>query len=113
MQKILINDAIQYLVNFLPLTNTQKTYRLRNLFKKNEPLEWGDDQEKDFNLIKLILTETLWLARYAKDKVNMVTTDASKTGLGITLSQNQDRGELKPIAFCSRFLDDTEKLFNW
>ena len=75
-------------------------------------MEWGDDQEKDFNLIKHFLTENILLARYAKDKVNMVTTDAIKTGLGIKLSQNQDRGELKPIAFGSRFLDDTKNLFN-
>ena len=42
----------------------------------------------------------------------MVTTDASKTGLGITLWQKQDNGEMKPIAFGSRYLNDTEKNYS-
>ena len=56
-----------------------------------------------------MLTDKPCLAHYAKDKCNMVTTDASKFGLGITLWQKQDDGEIKPIAFGSRFLNDTEK----
>ena len=42
----------------------------------------------------------------------MVTTDASKTGLGITLWQKQDDGEMNPIAFGSRYLNDTEKNYS-
>ena len=48
-----------------------------------------------------MLTEEPALAHYAKDRDNIVTTDASKTGLGITLWQRQSDGELKPIAFGS------------
>ena len=39
-----------------------------------------------------MLTEGPCLAEYAKDKANIVTTDASTTGLGITLWQKQDDG---------------------
>ena len=59
-----------------------------------------------------MLTDKPCLAHYAKDKCNMVTTDASKTGLGITLWQKQDNGEIKPIAFGSRYLNDTEKNYS-
>ena len=59
-----------------------------------------------------MLTDKPCLAHYAKDKCNMVTTDASKTGLGITLWQKQDNGELKPIAFGSRYLNNTEKNYS-
>ena len=52
------------------------------------------------------------LAHYKKDKDNIVTTDASKTGLGITLWQKQADGELKPIAFSSRFLNDSETKYS-
>ena len=45
-----------------------------------------------------MLTEVPCLAHYAKDKDNMVTTDPSKIGLGITLWQKQDNGEIKPIS---------------
>ena len=43
---------------------------------------------------------------------NLVTMDASKTGLGITLWQKQDSGDMKPIAFGSRYLNDTEKNYS-
>ena len=56
-----------------------------------------------------MLTEDPCLAHYAKDKDNKVTTDASTTGLGITIWQKQDNGNTKPIAYGSRYLNDTEK----
>ena len=59
-----------------------------------------------------MLTEGQCLAHYAKDKDNMVTTDASETGLDITLWQKQDEGKIKPIAYGSRYLIDTEKKYS-
>ena len=103
--------AIQYMAKFLPKLSEQ-TDRLRKLLKKNEPWIWGPEQETDFNRIKQMLTEGPCLAHYAKDKDNMVTTDASKTGLGITLLQKQDDGNIKPIAYGSRYLNDTEKNYS-
>ena len=43
---------------------------------------------------------------------NIVTTDGSTTGLGITLWQKPDDGNTKPIAHGSRYLDDTEKKYS-
>ena len=45
---------------------------------------------------------------YAKEKDNIVTIGANTTGLGITLWQKQDNGNTKPIAYRSRYLNDTE-----
>ena len=59
-----------------------------------------------------MLTEEPCLAHYAKDREIIVTTDASKTGLGITLLQKQSDGEIKPIAFGSRYLNDSEKNYS-
>ena len=59
-----------------------------------------------------MLTEGPCLAHYAKEKDNIVTTDASTTGLGITLWQKQDDGNTKPIAYGSRYLNETEKILN-
>ena len=100
--------AIQYLAKFLPRLS-ERTDRLRKLLKKNTEWKWATEQENDFLMIKKMLTEEPALAYYAKDKENIVTTDASKTGLGKTLFQKQSNCELKPIAFGSRFLNDTEK----
>ena len=59
-----------------------------------------------------MMTDKPCLAHYAKDKCYMVTTDASKTRLRITLWQKQDNGEIKPIAFGSRYLNDTKKNYS-
>ena len=48
---------------------------------------------------KKMLTEGSCLANCAKDKDSMVTTDTSKTELGITLCQKQEDGNIKPIAY--------------
>ena len=103
--------AIQYMAKFL-LKLSERTDRLRKLLKKNEPWKWGPEQETDFNRIKQLLTEGPCLAHYAKDKHNMVTTDASKTVLGITLWQKQDDGNITPIAYGSRYLNNAEKNYS-
>ena len=41
-----------------------------------------------------------------------MTTDASTTGLGIILWQKQDDGNTKPIAYGSRYLNETEKKYS-
>ena len=76
---------------------------------KDSIWNWGKEQDEDFIKIKEMLTEEPCLAHYAKDRENIVTTDASKTGLGITLWQKHSDGEIKPIAFGSRYLKDTEQ----
>ena len=68
--------AIQYMAKFLPKLSEQ-TDRLRKLLKKKEPWTWGPEQETDFSRTKQMLTGGPCLAHYAKDKDNMVTTDAS------------------------------------
>ena len=103
--------AIQYMAKFLPKLS-ERTDKLRKLLKKNEPWNWEEEQQKNFEKIKQMLTEGPCLAHYAKDKENIVTTDASTTGLGITLWQKQHDGNTKPIAFGSRYLNDTEKKYS-
>ena len=46
-----------------------------------------------------MLTEAPCLAHYANDKDNMVTTDASKIGIGITFWLKQGDRNIKPIAY--------------
>ena len=91
---------------------SERTDRLRKLLKKNTEWRWETEQQNDFETIKKMLTEEPALAQYAKDRDNIVTTDASKTGLGITIWQRQADGELKLIAFGSRFLNDSEKNYS-
>ena len=85
---------------------------MRQLLKKGTKCEWTTDRNSDFNKIKQELTSLPCLAHYNGNKENIVTTDACKTGLGIALWQKQGNGELKPIAFASRYLNDAEKKYS-
>ena len=105
------HGAIQYMAKYLPKFS-EWTDKLRKLLKKNEQWKWGPEQDTDFNRIKQMLTEGPCLAHYAKGKDNIVTTDASTTGLGITLWQKQDDENTKPIAYGSRYLNETEKKYS-
>ena len=98
------------MAKFLPRLS-ERTDKLRKLLKKNTEWKGETEQQNDFEIIKKSLTEEPALAHYAKDKGNIVTTDASRTGLGIALWQKQADGELNPIAF-GRFLDDSEKNYS-
>ena len=48
------------------------------------------EQETDLDRIKQMLTEDPCLAHYATEKVNIVSNNASTTGLAKTHWQNQD-----------------------
>ena len=71
-------------------------------------MEVGNRTRNGLQRIKQMLTEGPCLGHYAKDKDNMVPTDASKTELGIILWQKQDDENKKPTAYGSRHLNDTE-----
>ena len=62
-------------------------------------METGKEQDEDFNSITKMLTEEYCLAQYDKDRDDIVSIDASKSGLGMTLWQKQTDGEIKLIAF--------------
>ena len=65
-----------------------------------------------FGNIKQMVTERPCLAHYAKDKKFIVRTNASTTGLGITLWQKQDDGNTNPTAFGRRYLSEKEKKYS-
>ena len=77
--------------------------------KKRLKWEWTEERNTDFNNLKKELTTQPCLAHYNSNKENIVTTDACNTGLGIALWQRQHNGELKAIAYASRYLNDAEK----
>ena len=100
--------AIQFLARFLPKFS-EKTNRLRKLLKEMNHGKRKMIKKKILRKIKRMnRTEKPFSGHYAKDKENLVTTDASKTGLEITLWQKQDSGYIKPIAFGNRYLNYSE-----
>ena len=53
-----------------------------------------------------MLTEIPCLAHFDRDRDTIVTTGASRTGLGITLWQKQTDNTIRPEAFGCRYLND-------
>ena len=84
---------------------------MRHLLKKGTNWEWTEERNADFNNLKKAQHTTMF-GTLQRQKENRVTTDASKTGLGVALWQKQTNGGLKPIAFASRYLTDVEKKYS-
>ena len=101
----------QYIARFLPKLSG-KTDRMRQALKKKSDWNWTKGEEEDSTAIKKMMTEIPCLAHFVRERDNIVTTDASRTGLGITLWQRQNDDTTRPIApiaFASRYLNDAEK----
>lgn len=71
--------------------------------------DWGEKEEKAFKTLKQKLTEAPTLAFADFDKPFILETDASFEGLGAILSQKQEDGSTKVIAYASRRLHPTER----
>ena len=56
---------------------------------KESEWKWTIKEEEDFNEMKTMITEKPSLAHFARDQDNIVKTNGSRTGVGITLWQSQ------------------------
>ena len=75
--------------------------------KKNE-VEWDQDCEIAFLLLKRLCTEAPVLAYADYTKLFKVHTDASEEGLGAILYQTQEDGTDRVIAYASHSLKKSE-----
>ncbi|XP_064461755.1 uncharacterized protein K02A2.6-like [Ornithodoros turicata] len=85
---------------------------LHNLTKKSVPWEWTETVDQAFEHLKLKLAEQPCLAFYDLEAETEVITDASPVGIGGILMQRQKDGSMKPIAYASRSLTDTERRYS-
>lgn len=69
---------------------------LTNLTKKNVVFVWGNAEQTAFEILKDKLISKPALAIYDGNAETEVHTDASKMGIGATLIQMHNRGELQP-----------------
>ena len=92
----------QYLTKFLP-NFSDKIKALRKLTEKKQLWKWTESEEKELNLIKEAITKTPVLTYYDVNKATTIQCDASQSGLGGVLLQDE-----QPIAYISRALTKTE-----
>ena len=80
-------------------------YPFRTLLKKDTNWEWNKEHEKAFEQINNEIKTVTNLNHFKRDCPLRIICDASKTGLGAVLQQ-EENGEWQPLSFASRFLTE-------
>ena len=87
------------------------SYEMVQLTKKDIPLVWTDECQKSFDSLKHALINAPVLAYPDLKKEFILDTDASGTGIGAVLSQLQDDGSERPIAYGSYTLNKSQSRY--
>src|SRR6266480_2800954 len=82
---------------------------MNELLKKDITFEWGERQQGAFEILKRKLVEKPILGYPVYERPFLLFTDASGTGLGAVLSQENEKGGETVIAYASRSLTPAEK----
>ena len=97
--------TVNCLAKFIPNMSTI-TKPIRDLLKTDVVFQWDMEQTEAFKSVKEILSTEPVLAFYNVKKPVLITCDASQSGLGTVLLQ-----EDRPIAYASRVLTDAESRY--
>lgn len=81
---------------------------LTNLTRKDTPWIWGEKEQKAFDQLKQALVSSPMLATPDNSKPYVVHTDASGYAVGATLSQRDEHGDLKPVAYMSKKMNSAQ-----
>ena len=76
--------------------------------RKSVKWNWGKPQQQAFDQIKTDIATITTLKHYDPSAQTILTTDASRKGLGATLWQTDEEGK-QPVAFASRYLNSAEQ----
>ena len=101
---------VNQLMKFCP-DLAEKTHALRELLRKQNAWLWGQPQKRAFIVLKDELSSNRVLALYDPKRETIVSADATSFGLGSVLLQRQLTGELRPVAYASRSMTDTERRY--
>lgn len=81
---------------------------LTELTKDKTPFHWGSQQQEAFDTLKERLTEAEVLAHPNPSKQYILNTDASGFAIAAVLSQEQEDGRTRPVAYYSRKMGTAE-----
>lgn len=99
-----------YVGRFIPDLAT-KTDSLRQLLRSDVQFEWTERERKDFQALKAAICKIDYLGFFNLRNRTKLIADASPTGLGAVLLQEDSHGQLRVIAFASKALTDIEKKY--
>ena len=83
-----------------------------NAKKKRTKIEWSEECERSFALLKDLCSNTPVLAYPDYLRKFKLYTDASDDGLGAVLTQLSEDGKERPVAFASRTLSKSERNYD-
>ncbi|KAK3519255.1 hypothetical protein QTP70_023101 [Hemibagrus guttatus] len=112
---VYIDDILIYSRNFYSQLLPSETGRHPLCLLRNKPksLAWSPAAEEAFNTLKMAFTTAPLLIHPDPDKPFIVEVDASTTGVGAVLSQQQGNpSHLHPCAFFSRKLNPAERNYD-
>ena len=81
---------------------------LTELTKDKTPFHWGSQHQEAFDTLKERLTEAEVLAHPIPSKQYILNTDASGFAIAAVLSQEQEDGTTRPVAYYSRKMGTAE-----
>ena len=114
-------STVSELRRFLGMVNQQskflphladRTKPLRDLLSLKNQWRWGHEQQQAFDDLKRALSTSEVLALYDARHETTLSADASSYGLRAVLRQRQPDGSLRPIAYASRALTETEQRYS-
>ena len=103
--------SINHLAKFIPNAATL-TKKLKSVKIQVKKFEWKEEQSEIFESIKAAVANITKIHYYDPKLATRVKCDASHSGLGATLEQQNVEGEWIPIAFASRYLNTQEKKYS-
>ena len=99
----IVNQLMKFCPNLSDITKP-----LRDLLKKDSAWQWGPEQARAFEDLKCELVSDRVLSMYDPNRETVVSADASSYGAGAVITQKQDDGTYRPIAYASRSMTETE-----
>jgi len=85
---------------------------ITSLLKKRVKFKWSDECQSAFEKLKALLIENSVLKAPDYKKSFSLQVDASDFGIGSVLLQEDEAGEIRPVAFFSRKLTDCQKNYS-
>ena len=97
---------IKYLGRFIPNLSAE-TANIRHLLETDVEFRWTSTREAEWNYVKQVIVSEPVLKFYDPSLPTMISSDASKDGIGTVLLQEHD-SRWHTVSFASRTLTSAE-----
>ena len=107
-----IQNAATLTEKLRPLLREENEKKLKSVKIQLKKFEWKEEHSEIFESIKAAVANITKIHYYDPKLLTRVKCDASHSGMGASLEQQNWEGEWIPIAFASRYLNTQEKKYS-